>query len=468
MIRRGHQGLIGGLIGGLMGGLLLGLAQAAGDPYLDTAGAWGQAHDDLWGLKRVGAQRDLSARGDRPVVVAVIDTGLDYFHPDLDPGSVWRNPDETLNGRDDDGNGYVDDVIGWDFIDRDNNPWDGTGHGTHVAGIIAAARGNGEGIAGLSPPARIMPLRALNLTGHGLSTRVAEAVYYAVANGARVINLSLTAPRMTASERRAVEYAGRRGVLVVLAAGNEGRVVAADGLAGLDNVIVVGASGPDDRRAPFSNHGAGVDLVAPGVDILSLRARSTDLNLVAGLPDYTPGRNFVGPKARYYRASGTSFAAPFVSGAAALILSRRPELDTSAVKRMIVHSARDIGTPGVDLETGYGLLDVAAALAADPRYFLAATIRGIEAVGKPDGVYVRVNGGADADRFRAAWVEYGQGENPAAWRRAPGRLKAPLRDGVLADLPAELFRSAGVWTLRLVVEHENGARREARHVLRLE
>lgn len=438
------------------------------DPYWTSSGAWGQSGQDQWGLRHTGWSPDLAAGATAPITVAVIDTGLDYYHPDLHPENIYFNSAEVLNGRDDDGNGYVDDVLGWNFVDGNGNPWDQAGHGTHVAGTIAARTGNGEGIAGMVPAARILPLKALNFIGHGRASRVAEAIYYAVGQSARVINLSLGGEQLSRAARQAIEYAHHKGVVVVVAAGNDGRDVAGQGLAALDGVITVGASGSDDRRASFSNYGANVDLVAPGVDILSLRARRTDLALMAETVDYTPGRNFVGPKARYYRATGTSFAAPFVSGVACLILEQRPELDAAAVKRMIVHSARDIGMPGVDMETGYGLLDVRAALAADPRFFIAPVIRGIEVVQKPDGMYVRLSGTADADRFHAAWVEYGEGEAPAAWHRIPDALRGVVRDGALADLSAELFRASSTWTLRLVVEHESGARREARHVLRLE
>lgn len=449
-----------------------GPAQAAGaqrpDPYWTTSGSWGQSHRDQWGLARIGWSPELAAGATVPVIVAVIDTGLDYYHPDLDPDNVYFNPGEVLNGRDDDNNGYVDDVLGWNFVDGNGNPWDQAGHGTHVAGVIAARRDNGEGIAGMHPVARILPIKALNFIGQGRASRVAEAIYYAVGQGARVINLSLGGDQLSKAARRAIDYAHGKGVVVVVAAGNDGRDIAGRGPAALDNVITVGASGPDDQRAAFSSHGLEVDLVAPGVDILSLRARRTDVALMAETAGYQAGTNFVGPKARYYRVSGTSFAAPFVSGVAAIILSRQPDLDAAAVKRMIVHSARDISAPGVDLETGYGLLDARAALAADPAFFIEPAIRDVAAVRKDGGVYVRVTGTADADRWRSAWIEMGQGEAPGNWQPSGRKLVAPVRDGVLDDLPAGLFRSGGVWTLRLVVEHENGRRREARHVLRLD
>lgn len=454
----------------LVCGLLWGsaAAQAAGDPYWTSSGAWGQTHRDQWALARIGWTPDLGRGAKNPVIVAVVDTGLDYYHKDLPPSAVYRNPKEILNAVDDDGNGYVDDLIGWNFVDGNGNPWDHSGHGTHVAGVIAAGLDNGEGVAGMNPRARILPLKALNFIGRGRGSRVAEAIYYAVGQGARVINLSLGGDVMSETARRAIDYADAKGVVVVVAAGNEGRDIAGKGPASLPNVITVGASGPDDRRAPFANYGVEVDLAAPGVDVLSLRARRTDVSLTAGVAGYKAGSQFVGSRARYYRVSGTSFAAPFVAGVASLILSRDPGLDARAVKRMIIQSARDIDTPGVDLETGYGLLDAKAALAADPEFYIEPAIHGVAAVRKEDGVYVRLMGTADANRWRTAWIEIARGESPRDWQRVGRALESPVREGTLDDLPATLFRAGGAWTLRLVVEHENGRRREARHVLRLD
>lgn len=436
------------------------------DPYWSSSGAWGQKHRDQWGLDRIGWTPELAKQAKSPVIVAVIDTGLDYYHKDLGPERIFQNAKEIPNGLDDDGNGYVDDLIGWNFVDGNGNPWDHAGHGTHVAGIIAAQTGNAEGIAGMHPQVRILPLKVLNFIGHGRSTRVAEAIYYAVGVGARVINLSVGG-ELSHAARRAIDHAERQGAVVVVAAGNDGKAIAGNRPAGLRNVITVGATGLDDHRASFSSYGSSVDIVAPGVDILSLRARRTDAALLAGLAGYTAGRDFVGPQARYYRASGTSFAAPFVSGAAALLLSRTPELDAQSVRRMIIHSARDVALPGVDPDTGYGLLDVRAALAADPAFFLASRIAGIAVERKDGAVVVRVTGTADADRYASAWLELGQGESPAAWKRVSRVLEQPVRDGTLDDLAAQHFAGASVWVLRLIVEHANGKRRETRHVVRL-
>ncbi len=426
------------------------------DPYWTSSGSWGQSYRDKWGLERIGWAPELGRQAKSPVIVAVIDTGLDYYHPALRQENVFVNEKEALNGRDDDGNGYVDDVLGWNFVDDSGNPWDNAGHGTLVAGIIAE----------IDPQVRILPLKVLNFIGQGRASRVAEAIYYAVGMGARVINLSLGGNERSQAAERALAYAGSKGVLVVMAAGNDGARIARAGPSSLPNVITVGATGVDDKRASFSNYGA-IDLAAPGIDILSLRARRTDVQLVAGVENYVAGRNFVGEKARYYRANGTSFAAPFVSGVAALILSQSPNLDAISVKRMIVQSARDAGAVGVNPETGYGILDAKAALAADPRYYIEADIAEVAAQRTDVGTVVRVNGTAEADRFASAWIEIGRGESPTEWRRISRTLDKAIRAGVLDDLPAQQFAGAPVWTLRLVVQHANGKRRETRHVLRL-
>jgi subtilisin family serine protease len=437
-------------------------------PFLDTRGSWGQAYDDQWGLKRIGLGAPTSPPAGTPVIVAVIDSGLDYFHPDLRGDSVWRNPREIINGKDDDGNGYVDDVVGWDFFDNDNDPFDFTGHGTFVTGIIAASPVNGTGVQGVNPNVKIMPLRVMNSTGRVYSTRTAAAIYYAVQNGAKIINLSLATPQLSASEKRAVDYAAGKGVLVIAAAGNDGRDVKDYSPASLENVITVAATDPQDKRAGFSNFGAAVDIAAPGVDILSLRARQTDFMLFSGVKGYKAGANFVGaPENRYYRADGTSFAAPFVTGVASLILAARPNLTAAEVRRMLLQSARDIDQPGVDGNTGYGLLDAKAALAADPAFFVEAAIAGLSVVKKDDGQYVRVTGTAAADRFKGAQIEIGEGENPTAWQPVGTPIQAPVNAGVLADIPATAFRAGKIWTVRVVSTHTNGRSREGRFILKL-
>ncbi|RME49850.1 MAG: hypothetical protein D6790_21985 [Caldilineae bacterium] len=443
------------------------------DPHFHARGSWGQDYPDQWALQRVRipqAWEKLRGKALRPAVVAIIDTGIDWYHPDLPPSALWHNPGEIPDNEiDDDGNGYVDDVIGWDFYHQTNLPWDYDGHGTFTAGEIAAGLNNGLGIAGINPAARLMILKALNDFGHTRASFIAQAIQYAVDNGARIINLSVGGKGVTEIERAAIAHAVERGVLVVVAAGNEALDVADYGVAGLDGVLTVAATGTDDRRAFFSNWGTQVDVAAPGVDILSLRARRTDLLRDLKGIQYEPGHAYVGREKFFYRATGTSFAAPLVTGVASLLLSARPDLTAAELRRMIIQSARDVDVPGIDQYTGYGLIDAEAALDADPGFFITARISGVRVVQDEGKLAVEILGLADADHFGSAHMEIGKGEEPARWSRPSWKVERVAEGpGVLARLPADAFRKAPVWTLRLVVRHLSGKTRESRFILRLE
>ncbi len=445
------------------------------DPLYRSRGAWGQAYDDQWGLKRVGftplgagtSAWEIETGAGRPVIVAVIDTGLDFFHPDLRPENVWRNEKEEPNGKDDDGDGYVDDLIGWNFVGHDNNPWDQAGHGTHVAGIIAAATDNGEGIAGINRGVRIMPLKVMSFLGRGRSTGIAEAVYYAVRHGARVINLSLGGPELSKIEELAIDWAYRQGAVIVVAAGNVAQDTAGHGPAGLANVITVAASDPEDRRLGFSNYGQAVKLAAPGLEILSLRARRTDFTLVAGVKGYRAGQAFVGPEARYYRATGTSFAAPFVSGVASLLLAKNPGLTNVQAERMLLMSADDVDAPGWDLHTGAGRLNALKALRADPDWYLLARLRTLQTARDGGRVVVQVFGSVEGSQLDGYVLELGQGETPERWKPLGTYRQAPGPGDLLGSIPASEFTARGLWTVRLMARDRTGAQREARLSLNL-
>jgi hypothetical protein len=471
---RGLTALLGGALAAL---LATSPAPAQGprpnDPLYLARGSWGQPFDDQWALRRIGftpVGRGRSAweagPGPRhPVVVAVVDTGLDHRHPDLRPETLWRNPREIPNGRDDDGNGYVDDLIGWNFVDGTNDLSDHSGHGTHVAGIIGAATDNGVGIAGVNPDVRLMPLKAMTLAGQGRSAAVAEAIAYAVRHGARVVNLSLGGERLTGLHRRALEHARARGVVVVAAAGNLGIDAAGFGQAGLPHVITVAATDPEDRSPAFSNHGATVKLAAPGVAVLSLRARGTDFTL--GIEGYAPGSHVVGPGGDYYRANGTSFAAPFVTGVASLLLARAPALTSAQVERMLVMSADDVGPPGWDRDTGTGRLNARRALEADPEWFLQARLVAVEPAEEGGQVVLRVLGAAVGTHLRGYTIELGQGEAPRRWREVVRGSRA-VEDGLLGAIPARAIPSAGTWTVRVVAHDRRGQARESRTTLAIE
>ncbi len=443
------------------------------DGFFHAKGSWGQDFDDQWGLKRIGfaaagrnGKRSLWPRKATATVVAVVDTGVDFGHPEL-YGALWANAaDDPNNRKDDDRNGHTDDFLGWNFVDNNNITADNNGHGTFVAGIIAAATDNQLGIAGVNPWARIMPVKVAGHAGKSNSVDVAQGIAYAARMGARVINVSIGGRTLTRIEQAAVDEAVKRGALVVVAAGNEGVDVSEISPAGLRGVITVAATNPRDHRENYSNWGGGVDIAAPGTDILSLRAIQTDLMQFVD-PKYQPGAHMVGTHNQYYRLSGRSFAAPYVSAVASLLLSINPALTAEEVKRMILHAARDIGSPGVDNLTGYGLLDADAALKADPEFFVEAAIDGVGVVQVNGRPYVRVTGTANADRMDKAWLEIGAGDDPKNWTKAGGEITKPVAAGVLGDIPPQAFGGAKRWTLRVITVHKNGRTRENRFVLNL-
>ncbi|QOV24145.1 S8 family peptidase [Anabaenopsis elenkinii] len=258
------------------------------------------------------------------VVVAVLDTGVDYNHPDL-KDNIWVNPSEIPgNGIDNDRNGYIDDTQGWNFADNSNNVIDLNGHGTHVAGTIAGGN-NGFGVTGIAYDAKIMPVKVLNQQGSGSSNAVAEGIYYAVNNGARVINLSLGSNFPNSTLADAIEYASSRDAVVIMASGNNGYPLTGYPARYANNWgLAVGAVDSNNRLANFSNR-AGLNsfpyVTAPGVGIYSS----------------LPGNE-------YGTYSGTSMAAPHVSGVVALMLSANPNLTHGEIRQIIMETAGNSST----------------------------------------------------------------------------------------------------------------------------
>jgi subtilisin family serine protease len=437
------------------------------DPHYHRNGSLRLDLPDQWGLVEVDAY-PLAAPNDplQPVIVAVIDTGIDLEHPDLDSRNLWRNHAEEVNGQDDDGNGYVDDLIGWNFVDGDNVPWDHSGHGTHVAGIIAAATDNGRGIAGLNPVALIMPLKVANFVGHAEGAALAAAIYYAVEMKAAIINLSMGGRWLSEAEQDALNRARLAGVLVVTAAGNTAQDAGAFGYAGAPGVYTVAATAPGGERASFSNYGHRVDAAAPGVEILSLRARNSDFIRWTVPVGYSPEAAVVGENAEYYRASGTSFAAAMVTGVASRVLAERPQLTDVELRRILSQSAADLGVPGVDQATGYGLVNLKAALQQPADEYVEARLSDAQLAYRDERVLLGVFGQADAQHFKSAELTYALESEPQVWQPFGGSITAPVTDGLLAEVDLEpmLAASAGRpnWMMKLVVEDEAGARRESR------
>ncbi len=297
-----------------------------------------------WGPQKISAPQawDLS-KGDSNVVVAVIDWGVDLQHPDLQ-AKMWTNVDETPdNGIDDDGNGYIDDVYGWDFANDDNDPQDDYGHGSHVGGIIAAATDNGVGIAGVAFNSSIMAVKVGDgTTGTARYSDIAYSLMYAADNGAKVINLSLGGYAYSSFLGGAVNYAWDAGCVLVGAVGNNNL---SDPFypAAYDNVIGVSGTDQNDAKASWSNYGAQVAVAAPGVSIYST---------------YWNGGS------TYAYMSGTSMSAPHVAGLAALLFAQDGTRTNATVRSLIEGSADDLGDAGWDQYYGYGRINAYQALMA--------------------------------------------------------------------------------------------------------
>ena len=443
--------------------------QAVNDPLFNRSGSWGQAASDQWAIQAVGIDEDLLARGveeGESVVVAVIDTGLAWSHPDIDTGSIWINRDEIVgNHIDDDGNGYIDDVLGWNFVDDNNLAWDLDGHGTLVSGIIVASSNNEEGMTGMNPQAKVMVLRALDERGNTRASYVAEAIVYAANNGARVINLSVGGATKSPVEQMAVDYARSQGVVVIAAAGNQGTDLSGYGPGGEGGVITVAATGYEGDRLASSNWGPQVDIAAPGQDVLGPRALGTDLMAKFEDIEYEPGENIVGENRKYYRATGTSFSAPIVAGAASLLFSQMPTLSGEQVERMILNSAQDIESPGIDQYSGYGLLDLRAALEANPEFYIEASIDGVAVVELDGAPYLQVLGSASANELDEVELQYAPA-NSDRWETVD-REDDEVVDEVLGIIPAVNLQGATEWVLRVVTRHSNGQEREAQFLLTL-
>lgn len=291
--------------------------------------------------------------GDPDFIVAVIDSGVQYWRDKIDD-NIWTNLGEIPgNGIDDDGNGYVDDVHGWDFSANDNDPDDESGHGTHVAGIIGSEENEGGGVVGMMWQCQIMPLRFLDANGSGFMSNAALAVQYAVQKGAKVSNNSYgyATSSIVQSLYDAIQAAGNAGHLFVAAAGNNAQNIDSKNnkyypaCYNLSNIVSVAATTMRDERASFSNYGkTSVDIGAPGDTILSLYL------LDWGGPGYTQ---------RWM--SGTSMAAPHVAGTIGLVWSQNPTWTATQVKNHILATARPIAGLANVTVTG-GVVDAGAAL----------------------------------------------------------------------------------------------------------
>ena len=314
-------------------------APALPDPAVEDPAA-----PQLYGLELIDAETVWAiTKGGKNIVVGDIDTGIDYNHPDL-INNLWSNPKEIPgNAKDDDNNGYVDDMIGWDFRDKDSRPFDDNAHGSHTAGTIGATGGNGVGVSGVSQKVSIMALRFLGgANGSGTSEDAISAVQYATANGARLTSNSWGGGGFSQALFDAIKEASDKGILFVAAAGNSrsnnDSTPSYPASYELPNIISIAATDSNDSLASFSNFGVkSVDIAAPGVDILST----------------VPGKE-------YKKFSGTSMATPHVSGAAALLLAAYPKMQAVELKALLLESVDKVPALSSSVATS-GRLNIAKA-----------------------------------------------------------------------------------------------------------
>jgi len=400
-------------------------------------------NDPLWttdpyvGLGQWGARKILLDRArdlvtaTTPTTVAVIDTGVDAGHPDLAgvvlPGTTILSAQAT---------GCNADTAGTD----DNS------HGTHVAGVIAADANNGIGIVGIAPNARILPIKALDCTGSGSISDIAQAIVYAVDHGARAVNISLGSSSDSGTLQSAVQYAIQRNVLIIAAAGNCGvastRCLNTRNLveypAGYPGVLAVGATSTDDTIAPFSTQGPQVGVSAPGVRIVSTT------------PHYPTYQSDRGGSMSYAAFSGTSQATPFATGLAALLLGMDPSLTATQVLQRLESTADDLGPPGPDVAYGAGRLNALRAVTATlppfgARYDTSAVARSVTSgdlfsakvtlTNTSPGIWAA--GGTNPVHLSYHWLD--ANGNVVVW------------DGVRATLPSDVQPGATVTTTATVL-----------------
>lgn len=412
-----------------------------------------------WALNKIKALDawDIT-QGSPNILLAVIDTGIEYNHPDLknkiflnqgERGIDQNGRDKHSNGIDDDNNGFIDDFMGWDFTDRfgfpfdssagdyldwDNNPFDDHGHGTYIAGIAGAETNNISGIAGAAPNVKILNIRAFDPNGYGEEDDVAAAILYAVLMNAKVINMSFGDNSFSMVLRDVIRYAHSQNLILISSAGNSASS-APHYPSGYSEVICVGNSTINDVVAASSNWGSTIDLVAPGTNIL------------------TTGKNN-----NYLSINGTSASAPFVSAAAALILSRS-NFSNEEVKQILKSTTDDIGESGWDLKSGAGRLNIFRALSV-----LAPSIVKFDFPKMDYSTYsdsLNITATILSAYFKSFDLQFGVGTNPKSWTKL---IENGLNQFDIKQIYSLNLRNLKdtTYTLRIIVNQNNGRTLEER------
>lgn len=413
-----------------------------------------------WGLKSISAPEawDLFPEKGEEIILAVIDTGIDYLHPDLinsihfnegEQGIDQYGNDKSNNGIDDDGNGFIDDYRGWDFVNKldifpfdvnddftdwDNDPNDEHGHGTNISGIVGAEH-NSIGIAGANPNVKILNLRAFDKNGNGEEDDAASAIIYAVKMGAKVINMSWGDNVHSQLLKDVIEYAYDNNVLMVASAGNKS-TDEPHFPSGFTEVISVGAIQENEALATFSNFGSTIDLVAPGSQIFTL-----------------------GLNGSYKTVSGTSASAPFVSSTAALLVSVK-DFSNEEIKQILKSTATDLGENGWDIKYGAGNLNMRKALTllSPSEIKFNSPFQGLSTFSDT----LNINITCISSYFKDFKLYFGVGNNPQNWDQLiTGKENFQLYNENIFNLDLSNFQDTS-YSIRLLVNKIDGNTLEER------
>lgn len=418
------------------------------DPYYSSSGSMGQSYQDMWGMHRINMEGAWDqSTGSGNIIVADIDTGVDYNHPDLSANIL----------RDNTGS-----VVGWNFVNNSPDPMDDNGHGTHTAGTIGAAGNNGQGVVGVNWKVSIMPVKFLDNTGTGGLDAAAEALVWAADKGAKVSSNSWGAPGSSTMVADAIRYEYSKGMVVVAAAGNSDANALAFSPANLDQVITVSATGHLDQRSCFSNFGEKIDVSAPGGDasfcggsddyILSTRSSEDTICAADGI---VAGTNYCGLR-------GTSMAAPHVAGLAALLLSKNPNLTNEQVRQILREGSDNIGS---QYDFGFGRIDGAKTLALANTTPLTPIITSPASyqsfiLNTNESPILTINGGIAGPNFASYSVEMGlmgnfsSPSNTINWKTVANST-TQVSNGVLASIDLSGF-SSGIYDIRLTTTDQKG------------
>jgi len=415
---------------------------------------------EQWALQNINAPEawELIPNESQEIILAVIDTGIDYEHPDL-KNNIYKNigeigtdnngNDKSTNGIDDDENGFVDDFQGWDFVNKldiypaeieydftdwDNIPMDEHGHGTNITGIIGAEH-NSFGIAGVSPNVKILNLRTFDKNGNGEEDDAASAIIYAVKMGAKIINMSWGDIQYSQVLKDVIEYAYENGVILIASSGNSSSNLP-HYPSSFSQVISVGAIQENNVLSSFSNYGSTMDLVAPGSQIITTGVDNT-----------------------YKKISGTSASAPFVSSAASIVASIK-NFNNEEIKQLLKSTARDLGESGWDENYGAGSLDLFKAL----KLLIPSNIK----FNFPtqdfatNGNNLLINVTCVSPYFKNYELFYGVGFNPEQWQKLEiGNEEYQIVNEDIYSLDLSSFVDTS-YTLRLIMNRIDNTTLEER------